>query len=90
MFHEHHEESCKDEVCKDCEKGDGKERTTKSISESDEHDTCTDLSAGEHTDAEGKALCEASVTIGAGSVVTRNIPSNVVAVGNPCRVIKNI
>ncbi|MFV0539287.1 MAG: sugar O-acetyltransferase [Dysgonomonas sp.] len=28
--------------------------------------------------------------IGAGSVVTRNIPANVVAVGNPCRVLKNI
>ena len=28
--------------------------------------------------------------IGAGSVVTKDIPANVVAVGNPCRVIKNI
>ena len=28
--------------------------------------------------------------IGAGSVVTRNIPPNVVAVGNPCRILKNI
>lgn len=28
--------------------------------------------------------------IGAGSVVTRDIPDDVVAVGNPCRVIKNI
>lgn len=28
--------------------------------------------------------------IGAGSVVTKNIPDNVVAVGNPCRVVKNI
>ena len=28
--------------------------------------------------------------IGAGSVVTKNIPSNCVAVGNPCRVIKRI
>lgn len=28
--------------------------------------------------------------IGAGSVVTKDIPSNVVAVGNPCKVIKNI
>lgn len=31
-----------------------------------------------------------NVTIGAGSVVTRNIPDNVIAVGNPCRVIKSI
>ena len=31
-----------------------------------------------------------NVTIGAGSVVTRDIPDNVVAAGNPCRVIKNL
>ncbi len=31
-----------------------------------------------------------NVTISAGSVVTKDIPSNVVAVGNPCRVIKNV
>lgn len=31
-----------------------------------------------------------NVTIGAGSIVTKDIPSNVVAVGNPCRVIKKI
>lgn len=29
-------------------------------------------------------------TIGAGSVVTKSIPAHVVAVGNPCRVIRNI
>ncbi|MBC7829659.1 MAG: sugar O-acetyltransferase [Chitinophagaceae bacterium] len=28
--------------------------------------------------------------IGAGSVVTRNIPDDVVAAGNPCRVLKNL
>lgn len=28
--------------------------------------------------------------IGAGSVVTKDIPSNVIAVGNPCKIIKNI
>lgn len=31
-----------------------------------------------------------NTVIGAGSVVTKDIPSGVVAVGNPCRVIKNI
>lgn len=31
-----------------------------------------------------------NVTIGAGSVVTKDIPDNVVAVGNPCKVIKNL
>lgn len=30
------------------------------------------------------------VTIGAGSVVTKDIPDDVLAVGNPCRVIKNL
>lgn len=31
-----------------------------------------------------------NVTIGAGSVVTKDIPSNVVAYGNPCKIVKNI
>lgn len=31
-----------------------------------------------------------NVTIGAGSVVTKDIPDNALAVGNPCRVIKNV
>ena len=31
-----------------------------------------------------------NTVIGAGSVVTKNIPDNVVAVGNPCRVIREI
>lgn len=32
----------------------------------------------------------ANTTIGAGSVVTRSIPANCVAVGNPCRVVRGI
>lgn len=28
--------------------------------------------------------------IGAGSVVTKDIPANVVAVGNPCRVVRPV
>ncbi|SHI55064.1 maltose O-acetyltransferase [Arenibacter nanhaiticus] len=31
-----------------------------------------------------------NVTIGAGSVVTKNIPNNVLAFGNPCKVIRNL
>lgn len=37
----------------------------------------------------GVVIGERSV-IGAGSVVTKNIPANVVAAGNPCRVIREI
>ncbi|MCL1946321.1 MAG: sugar O-acetyltransferase [Chitinivibrionia bacterium] len=31
-----------------------------------------------------------NVVIGSGSVVTKNIPDNVVAVGNPCRILREI
>lgn len=31
-----------------------------------------------------------NVVIGAGSVVTKDIPSNVIAAGNPCRVVREI
>lgn len=31
-----------------------------------------------------------NTVIGAGSVITKDIPDNVVAVGNPCRIVKNI
>lgn len=39
---------------------------------------CAGVTIGENT------------TIGAGSVVVKSIPSNVVAAGNPCKVIKNL
>ncbi|HEX8243463.1 MAG TPA: DapH/DapD/GlmU-related protein, partial [Longimicrobium sp.] len=32
----------------------------------------------------------AQTVIGAGSVVTRDLPPNVVVVGNPCRVIRSV
>jgi galactoside O-acetyltransferase len=38
---------------------------------------------------QGVTIGEGSV-IGAGSVVTKDIPANVVAVGNPCRVMREI
>lgn len=31
-----------------------------------------------------------NVVVGAGSVVTRDLPSNVVAVGNPCRILRKV
>ena len=31
-----------------------------------------------------------NVVVGAGSIVTKNLPSNVVAVGNPCRVLREV
>ncbi len=31
-----------------------------------------------------------NTVIGAGSIVTKDIPSNVVAVGNPCKVLRPI
>ncbi len=31
-----------------------------------------------------------NVVVGAGSVVTKDLPSNVVAVGNPCRILRNV
>jgi acetyltransferase len=31
-----------------------------------------------------------NTVIGAGSVVTKDMPSNVLAVGNPCRVLREI
>ncbi|MFR9166643.1 MAG: sugar O-acetyltransferase [Dysgonomonas sp.] len=44
---------------------------------------------GDVTVLPGVTIGENSV-IGAGSVVTKNIPENVIAAGNPCRVIKRI
>ena len=37
-----------------------------------------------------KQLLGSMGAIGAGSVVTKDIPANCVAVGNPCRVIRKI
>ena len=40
-------------------------------------------------DRPGVTIGDNSV-IGAGSVVTKDIPENVIAVGNPCRVLREI
>ena len=37
-----------------------------------------------------KMLAGDNSTIGAGSVVTRDIPPNVFAAGNPCRIIREL
>lgn len=44
---------------------------------------------GDVTVLPGVSIGDNSI-IGAGSIVTEDIPSNVVAVGNPCKIIKNI
>ncbi len=31
-----------------------------------------------------------NVVIGAGSVVTKDVPSDVIAVGNPCRILREV
>ena len=38
----------------------------------------------------GDCVIGKNTVIGAGSVVTKDIPSNVVAVGNPCRVLREV
>ena len=62
--------------------------------ERDQWETCRTVRIGERCWIGGHATICPGVTIGdrtvigAGSVVTRDIPSDSVAVGNPCRVIK--
>jgi maltose O-acetyltransferase len=62
--------------------------------ERDQWETCRTVRIGERCWIGGHATICPGVTIGdrtvigAGSVVTRDIPSDCVAVGNPCRVIK--
>ncbi len=34
--------------------------------------------------------CGENTVIGAGSIVTKDIPANVVAAGNPCKVLREI
>lgn len=54
------------------------------------------ISIGDHVWIGGAPVICPGVTIGdrtvirAGSLVTKNIPNDVVAVGNPCRVIKTL
>jgi len=54
------------------------------------------ITIGDHVWVGGGSIINPGVTIGdnsiigAGSVVTRDIPPNSIAVGNPCRVIREI
>lgn len=45
---------------------------------------------GGHSTILGGIVIGDNVVIGAGSVVTTDIPSNTIAVGNPCKVIRSI
>ena len=64
--------------------------------ERDEWENCRPVHIGERCWIGGHSTIRPGVTIGdrtvigAGSVVVRDIPSDCVAVGNPCRVIKHI
>lgn len=59
-------------------------------------ETAQAITIGHHVWVGGGAILCPGVTIGdnavigAGSVVTRDIPANVVAVGNPCRVMREL
>ncbi len=59
-------------------------------------ETAKPITVGDNVWIGGNAVILPGVTIGrnsvigAGSVVTKDIPDNVVAVGNPCKVIKHI
>ena len=53
---------------------------------------CNEVTTGDHISDRvlpGVTIGENSI-IGAGSVVTKDIPANVIAAGNPCRVIRGI
>ena len=60
------------------------------------YDTGTPIAIGDDVWLGGGVIVLPGVTIGdaavigAGSVVTRNIPPRVLAVGNPCRVIRQL
>ena len=59
-------------------------------------EACKPISVGDRVWIGGNAVILPGVTIGrdtvigAGSVVTRDIPAGVLAVGNPCRVLREI
>jgi acetyltransferase-like isoleucine patch superfamily enzyme len=49
---------------------------------------CRGASIGTSTTILSNVTIGRNAIIGAGSVVTRDIPDNVVAAGNPCRVLR--
>ena len=48
------------------------------------------MTIGDNVWIGGSTTILPGVTIGAGSVVVRDIPDNSVAVGNPCRVVRTL
>lgn len=58
------------------------------------HDTCSSIKIGNNVFVGANSvilptvIIGNNVVIGAGSIVTKDIPSNSIAVGNPCKVIK--
>ncbi len=66
------------------------------INRNEGHEYALPISIGDNVWIGGNVVINPGVTIGSnsvigsGSVVTADIPSNVVAVGNPCRVLRDI
>ena len=69
---------------------DSKQRTKDAICTSKPITLEDDVWIGANTVVCGGVTIGRGSVIGAGSVVTKDIPENVIAVGNPCRVIRKI
>jgi maltose O-acetyltransferase len=51
---------------------------------------CNRIAIGDEVQIAPGVTIGTNTVLGAGSVVTRDLPANVVAVGNPCRVIRHL
>ena len=63
MLYNKYETACEDEVKHEGEHWDEQDRTSDVVSEGDEDDTCTYLTAGEHAHWKCKALLERAVAV---------------------------